>query len=182
MARPGLRQPAAAPVKLVVWEQLVSIGAAKPAAAAFTKLYPHITIDWVPIAIASTATKLLAALTAGSGAPDVAFIQYTDMGKFTSTGGTGLENLKSRMTTAPYALDQWWTPALDIATTSSGEIIGLPADYGAEGTFYRRDTFKAAGLPTAPADVTAGDQDLGRLHGSRHEAQDKVGQVYDQQR
>ncbi len=87
VARPGLRQPAAAPVKLVVWEQLVSIGAAKPAAAAFTKLYPHITIDWVPIAIASTATKLLAALTAGSGAPDVAFIQYTDMGKFTSTGG-----------------------------------------------------------------------------------------------
>ncbi len=59
------------------------------------------------------------------------------------------------MTKAPYALDQWWTPALDIATTSSGEIIGLPADYGAEGTFYRRDTFQAADLPTAPADVLA---------------------------
>jgi ABC-type glycerol-3-phosphate transport system substrate-binding protein len=149
------RESTAEPVTLVVWEQLVSIGAMKPPTKLFTKMYPHITIKWVPVQIHETATKLLAALAAHSGAPDLAFIEYDDMGKFTGNGGAGLENLRPKMTRAPYALDQWWKPALDIATTPSGEIVGLPADYGAEGTFYRRDTFKGGGLPTSPGDVLA---------------------------
>lgn len=143
----------AKPVKLVLWEHLYAVAAAKPAIAAFNRIYPHITIEPVIMNDTEIPTKLLAVLAAGSGAPDIAYITYSALGMFTANGGVGLENLRPRMTRAPYALDQWWKPAIDIATTPSGKIIGLSSDYGAEGTFYRYDTFKAAGLPTSPNDV-----------------------------
>src|SRR5579875_3142627 len=141
-------------VHLTVWEQEPSIPPVKPVAAAFTKKHPNISVSFTPIQETATATKLLAALSAHSGLPDLAFISYTEMGKFTSIGGAGLLDWKPIMSKPPYSLSQWWKPALDIATTSDGKIVGLPADYGSTGTYYRKDALAAAKLPTDPDGVS----------------------------
>jgi ABC-type glycerol-3-phosphate transport system substrate-binding protein len=138
---------------LVVWEQEVSIGAAKPAAAAFVDTHPKTKVKWVPTPMEQTATKLLAAISARSGAPDLAFIDYVNMARFTALDGAGLVDLRPYMTTGGYQLNEWFEWNLDLVTTESGKIVGLPTDLGVMATFYRRDIFEAAGLPTDPDSV-----------------------------
>jgi ABC-type glycerol-3-phosphate transport system substrate-binding protein len=144
---------AATAVTLEIWEQQVSINAAKPAVDAFLARYPAIKVKWVPTPIDQTPTKLLAAIAAGSGAPDIAFIQYTDMAKFTTRDGAGLRDLRPYMATAGQKLSDWIKWPMDLVTTKSGKVLGIPVDIGAAGTFYRRDVFAAAKLPSQPAEV-----------------------------
>lgn len=141
------------PVTLEVWEQQVSINVVKLAVTAFLAKYPAIKVKWIPTPGADTATKLLAAISAGSGAPDIAFISYSDMAKFTSRDGAGLRDLRPYMATTGQKLSDWIKWPMDLVTSKSGKILGIPADIGAAGTFYRRDVFAAAKLPTQPAEV-----------------------------
>ena len=82
-AEQGAGAPATEAVTIDIWEQQVSIDAASGAAKAFAEKFPNITLNWVPTPIADTSTKLVAAIAAGNGAPDLAFVQYTDMINFT---------------------------------------------------------------------------------------------------
>lgn len=152
-AAASMAPKATAPVSLEIWEQDVSINAAKGAINAFRAKYPFIKTKWVPTPGPQTATKLLATISAGSGAPDVAFVAYTDMSKFTTRDGIGLVDLRGFMSRDGFKLDQWPKWALKLVTTTSGKILGLSTDLGAAGTFYRRDVFEAASLPSQPAQV-----------------------------
>jgi ABC-type glycerol-3-phosphate transport system substrate-binding protein len=141
---------AAEPVTLEVWEQEVSIKAALPPTDLFLKQNPEYKINWVPKPLVDTANGLLAAIAAGSGAPDLAFVQYTDMMKFTLRGGEGITDLTPLM--GPRK--QEWVPwCLNLVTTKDGKIIGLPTDIGAAATFYRRDTYDKLGKPSDPDSV-----------------------------
>lgn len=149
-AEQGAGAPATEAVTIDIWEQQVSIDAASGAAKAFAAKYPDITLNWVPTPIAETATKLVAAIAAGNGAPDLAFVQYNDMINFTLRGGTGITDLADLMSSRR---GEWVKWCLDLVTTSDGKILGLPTDIGAAATFYRRSVFDTAGLPSDPDSV-----------------------------
>lgn len=139
--------------QIEIWEQQASITAASGAAKAFETAHPDIKLNWVPTPIPETATKLLTTIAAGSGAPDLAFIQYTDMVKFTVRNGVGLVDLSTYMNQQKYNLSDWPQWVLQLVTTKDKKILGLSADIGVEATFYRRDVFDAAKLPSDPASV-----------------------------
>ncbi len=142
-----------APAQLEIWEQEPSIKAAEEAAKAFAAKYPNIQTRWIPTPLDQTPTKLLAAIAAGSGAPDVAFIQYNDMIKFTTRDGAGMVDLRDYMKRDNRNPDDWVKWALALVTTKTGKILGLTADIGVGATFYRRDVFEAAKLPSEPEKV-----------------------------
>ena len=150
-AEEGAGAPATEAVTIDIWEQQVSIDAASGAAKAFAAKYPDIQLNWVPTPLADTSTKLIAAIAAGSGAPDLAFVQYNDMINFTLRGGTGITDLADLMSSRR---GEWVKWCLDLVTTSDGKILGLPTDIGAAATFYRRSVFDTAGLPSDPDSVT----------------------------
>jgi ABC-type glycerol-3-phosphate transport system substrate-binding protein len=146
--------PAAAgsgPVTLSIWEQQQSIDTAKGAAKAFSAKNPDVKLNWVPTPMGEVATKLLAAIAAGSGAPDLVFDQYNDMVNFAARGGKGISDLSPLMSVHNGEWPKW---VLDLVTTSDGHILGIPTDIGPTAVFYRRSVFKAAGLSDAPEDVT----------------------------
>ncbi|HEV8633951.1 MAG TPA: extracellular solute-binding protein [Chloroflexota bacterium] len=148
-------QPAtkAGAVELEVWIQQTSLNAAEEAFKAFMAKTPSIQLKPVPVPLAETPTKLLAAIAAGSGAPDVAFIQYNDMVKFTVRDGAGMVDLRDNMKSDNRKLDEWVKFSMDLVTTKAGKVLGIPADLGAGGTFYRRDIFEEAKLPSEPGKV-----------------------------
>jgi ABC-type glycerol-3-phosphate transport system substrate-binding protein len=149
---PGEQAPAgAAPdaeaVALDAWVQETSIFGMQPATDAFLEQHADIQLNLVPTPLRDTATKLLAAIAAGSGAPDLAFVEYGDMIQFTVRGGTGLTDLAPLMEARK---DEWVPWSLELVTTGDGKIVGFPVDLGAMALFYRRDTFDAIGLASEP--------------------------------
>jgi ABC-type glycerol-3-phosphate transport system substrate-binding protein len=133
-----------------IWIQQTSITVMKPSSDKFSEKNPDIKVNMVPTPIDETANKVLAAIAAGAGAPDAAFIQYTDMIKFTLRGGKGLRDLTPIMGTHR---DDWVKWCLDIVTTKDNHLLGLPEDLGIYNTFYRRDVFDAAGMKSDPDSV-----------------------------
>lgn len=95
--------------------------------------------------------KLFTALSAGSGAPDLAMIEvgfiekYRDaQDRFHNLYDLGAADIKSQY------LDWKWS----IGESSDGKFLfGLPTDIGPTVMFYRTDVFQAAGLPTDPEEV-----------------------------
>src|SRR5206468_4399082 len=114
---------------------------------------PGAKLKAVPVPLAETPTKLLASIAAGAGAPDIAFIQYGDMVKFTTRDGAGMVDLRDFMKSDNRKLDEWVKFAMDLVTTASGKVLGIPADLGAGATFYRRDVFEEAKLASDPDKV-----------------------------
>jgi len=96
-----------------------------------------------------TATALTAAL-AGGVVPDLVMIQGDDLPKFVENPSNfvDLRTLGGNDLASKYL---GW--AAGAATGTNGSIIGVPTDVGGLGLAYRADLFKAAGLPTDPAEV-----------------------------
>lgn len=141
----------AEPVTLDVWVQEASANAMAEGIKAFEAKNPTIKINIIPTPIPETTTKLLAAIAAGSGAPDLAFIDYGNMVNFTSRGGQGLTDLSTLMAIDGQKSD-WVGWSLDLAT-AEGKVFGLPVDLGVAAIFYRRDAFDAIGLPSDETSV-----------------------------
>jgi multiple sugar transport system substrate-binding protein len=121
--------------------------------AGFNKKYPNIKVKVELMSNEDAHNKLLAALAAGDGAPDVAGIEINQIANFGTKGG--LVNLLE----APYNAGSYqkdmvpykWTQA----TTPDGRLIAFPWDIGPATLFYRRDVFEKAGLPSDPDQVAA---------------------------
>ena len=89
-----------------------------------------------------TAQKLSAALTAGTGAPDLSGAQYTDMPAFIATGG--LAELSQ------FDLDQdSYLPFTWTLVGSGDQVYGIPEDIGPAAMVYREDVLKQYGLEPA---------------------------------
>lgn len=110
--------------------------------AAFEKKYPKVDVVLENVGTGNDHyTKLQNAIKAGSGAPDVAQIEYYAVPQFAAAGaledlsGYGVDELKDDYTTGTW--DQ---------VSFDGGVYALPQDSGPMALFYRADVFDRLGL------------------------------------
>jgi multiple sugar transport system substrate-binding protein len=118
----------------------------------FNKKYPNIHVKMEFQKSADHHNKLLSALAAGAGAPDVSMVEAGYIGKFRDK--KGFVNLLDQPYNAGGLANDFVDYKWNMAKAQNGkQLIGIPWDIGPLSLFYRRDIFKAAGLPDDPAEV-----------------------------
>lgn len=132
----------------------------EPIAEAFEKEYPAITVDVVN---AGTGTdqyvKLQNAIAAGSGAPDVAQMEYQAIPQFALTNGlydlseVGYSDLEDL-----YSAGAWGNVAVN------GGIYGLPLGTGPMALFYNKAVFDKFGITEPPATWAEYAEDAKTIH------------------
>ena len=131
----------------------------KDIVAAFEAKYPKVTINLVNAGTSTDEyTKLENAIKAGSGAPDLAQIEYYALPQFALQGALadlssdGLTSTQSQFSTAVW-------DSVDIG----GKLVGLPQDTGPMALFYNKTVFAKYHLavPTTWAQYAA---DAKKLH------------------
>jgi len=138
--------------KLTVWcwkaaweDSIVKSGALDT----FLTANPGVTIDYVVTTPQDMYQKLPIAITAGTGAPDIACVESSHLAQLVDLGG--LTDLTAQV--EPY-LDKMnafkWADA-----AKDGKYYAMPWDSGPVVMYYRRDVFEAAGLPSDPDSVSA---------------------------
>ena len=114
----------------------------------FKAEYPDINVEFAEYAPADLYQQLQLAITSGVGAPDVAFLESSNLAQFVNFGG--LADLTERV--QPYLSDinsfKWTQAELD------GNYYAMPWDSGPVVMYYRRDVFEKAGLSSDPDDVS----------------------------
>jgi lactose/L-arabinose transport system substrate-binding protein len=114
----------------------------------FNAEYPDVQVEWVTYDPKDVYQKLPLALSAGTGAPDVAYVEDSHLANFVALGG--LADLTSRVQPYVNKMNAYkW-----IAGQKDGKYYSMPLDSGPVVMYYRRDIFKAAGLPDDPDKVT----------------------------
>ncbi|MFD4370602.1 ABC transporter substrate-binding protein [Streptomyces sp. NPDC058486] len=125
--------------KVTVWAWEPTL---KKVAEDFEKKYPKVDIELVNAGTGDKQyTALQNAMAAGSGAPDVAQVEYYALGQF-SIGKT-VEDL------APYGAQKYgtaFTPGPWNAVTKDKEIYALPMDSGPMAFFYNKKVFDKHGI------------------------------------
>jgi multiple sugar transport system substrate-binding protein len=148
----ALQQPAT----LTLWAWAPQ---SKDIVTAFEKKYPKVKVNLVNAGTATTEyTKLQNAIKAGSGAPDIAQIEYYALpqfalsGSLANLGNLGLDSLKSQ-----------FSPAVWDSVDLGGQLVGLPQDTGPMALFYNKTVFDKYHLavPSTWAQYAA---DAKRLH------------------
>jgi lactose/L-arabinose transport system substrate-binding protein len=136
--------------KLLVWVQKINMEAwQNTVLPKFQEMYPNLEIEFVNNPPQDVADQVGLAIQGGTGGPDL-FVTGTEYGtKLVDLGG--LMDLTDFA--APY-MDQL-NPTMLAACTKDGKVYCVPWDIGPMGTFYRRDVFEAAGLPSDPESVSA---------------------------
>lgn len=96
---------------------------------------------------------LFTALSAGSGAPDIAMLEVDQFDRF-KVAQDRFENLYDLG--AADVQDQYLEWKWNAGENNEGDFLfGLPTDIGPKGLYYRTDVFEAAGLPTDPTEVAS---------------------------
>ncbi|PPG56837.1 ABC transporter substrate-binding protein [Rathayibacter sp. AY2B7] len=128
------------PTELTFWSWVPNID---QQIALFEKKYPAITVNAINAGTTSAEyTKLRSALAAGSGAPDVAQIEYPFLPTFAQTGDFldlrpyGAEALESDF------VDAAWSQV----TGANGEVWAYPQDTAPVAMMYRADLFEKYGI------------------------------------
>jgi multiple sugar transport system substrate-binding protein len=128
------------PTTLTVWAWAPQ---SKAIVTAFEKQYPKVKVNLVNAGTSTTEyTKLQNAIKAGSGAPDIAQVEYYALPQFALEGSLanlntlGLGGLKSDFSTAVW-------DSVDI----NGDVVGLPQDTGPMALFYNKTIFDKYNIP-----------------------------------
>jgi multiple sugar transport system substrate-binding protein len=115
---------------------------AKAQVAAFEKQYPKVDVKLVNAGTgADQYTKLQNTIKAGSGAPDVAQVEYYAIPQFSLSeslldlSSYGFDGLKSK-----FAASTW------NSVTNGDKVYGLPQDSGPMALFYNKKVFDAHGI------------------------------------
>ena len=144
------------PATLTLWAWAPQ---SKDIVTAFEKKYPKVKVNLVNAGTATTEyTKLQNAIKAGSGAPDIAQVEYYALpqfalsGSLANLGNLGLDSLKSQ-----------FSPAVWDSVNLSGELVGLPQDTGPMALFYNKTVFDKYRL-TVPATWAQYVADAKKLH------------------
>ena len=133
--------------------------------AAFEKKYPKVKVNLVNAGTATTEyTKLQNAIKAGSGAPDVAQIEYYALPQFALAGSLanldnfGLGGIKNQFSAAVWD-----------SVSVNGALVGLPQDTGPMALFYNKTVFDKYHLqvPATWAEYVA---DAKKLHAANPKA------------
>jgi multiple sugar transport system substrate-binding protein len=110
--------------------------------AAFEKAYPKVHVKLVNAGTNTTEyTKLQNAIKAGSGAPDVAQVEYYAIPQFALSDSLvdlkqyGFDSLKSDYTPGPWG-----------SVNVGGKLVGLPQDSGPMAMFYNKTVFDKYGI------------------------------------
>lgn len=114
----------------------------------FKAEYPDVEVEMVYYAPADVYTNLPLALTAGESDPDVCLVENSHVAEFVHMGG--LLDLTDRL--KPYLDDLVDYKLVDCE--KDGSYYCFPWDGGPVVLYYRRDIFEAAGLPSAPDEVS----------------------------
>ncbi|MGD0705806.1 MAG: extracellular solute-binding protein [Trebonia sp.] len=158
-AGPGAAAVAAAlrqPATLTVWAwapQTADI------VKAFEKQYPKVTVNLVNAGTGSAEyTKLENAIKAGSGAPDVAQIEYYALPQFALQGA-----LADLSTDGLASAQSQFSGAVWDSVNIGGKLVGLPQDTGPMALFYNKTVFDKYHL-TVPATWAQYAADAAKLH------------------
>lgn len=127
-------------VRIKVWAWYPEF---KPVVDAFNKSHKDIQIDWTNVGTGPDQyAKLKTAFKAGTGAPDVAMVEFQEiptfliLDKLVDMGKYGANDDKDM-----YA--EWaWTQATD-----GDKVFAIPVDGGPMALMYRKDLFAAAKIP-----------------------------------
>ncbi|WP_167746957.1 ABC transporter substrate-binding protein [Cohnella luojiensis] len=119
---------------------------------AFQAKYPNVKINVISMDIKEMHEKALTAIAAGTGGPDILFVEGGYFKQFTSN--EGLEDLLQE----PYDAGQFqgdfteanWSRWMSI---DGKRLIGMPWDMPPAVTFYRADILEENGFPTDPAEL-----------------------------
>jgi len=144
------------PTTLTLWAWAPQ---SKDIVAAFEAKYPKVKVDLVNAGTSTVEyTKLQNAVKAGSGAPDIAQIEYYALPQFALSGSLanlsdlGLGSLKSQ-----------FSPAVWDSVDINGDLVGLPQDTGPMALFYNQTVFTKYHL-TVPATWAQYAADAAKLH------------------
>ncbi|MFG2675027.1 ABC transporter substrate-binding protein [Streptomyces sp. NPDC048445] len=125
--------------KVTVWAWEPTL---KKVAADFEKKYPEVDVELVNAGTGDKQyTALQNAMAAGSGAPDVAQVEYYALGQFAIA--------KSVEDLAPYGAkkyDKTFTPGPWNAVTQDQAVYALPMDSGPMAFFYNKKVFDRHGV------------------------------------
>ena len=150
------------PTTLTVWAWAPQN---KDIVTAFEKKYPKVKVNLVNAGTATTEyTKLQNAIKAGSGAPDIAQIEYYALPQFAlesalaNLSGDGLASLQSQFGSAVWG-----------SVNVNGELVGLPQDTGPMALFYNKTVFDKYKLPV-PATWAQYVADAKKLHAANPKA------------
>jgi multiple sugar transport system substrate-binding protein len=131
------------PTTLQYWSWDLS---AKPSVDAFMKLHPAIKIVLNNVGVGPAQySKLRNALAAGSGVPDVAFMEGATIPSFVLTN-----SLLNLSTLGADRLQRLFVPTAWHAAVLDNQVYGLPVGVNATGNFYRQDLFDQAGIAKPP--------------------------------
>ncbi|GAB3897124.1 sugar ABC transporter substrate-binding protein [Kibdelosporangium lantanae] len=115
---------------------------AKDQVAAFEKEFPKVKVNYVNAGTGNDHyTKLQNAIKAGSGAPDVAQVEYQALPQFALTNS--LVNLDQY---GFGAFEKEYTPSTWSSVKVNNGLYGLPQDSGPMALFYNKQVFDANGI------------------------------------
>lgn len=119
---------------------------------AFQARYPKVKINVVSMEFAEMHEKALTAIAAGTGGPDVLFLEGGQFKNFTAI--EGLEDLLQQ----PYDAGQFRNDFTDAnwnrwMSIDGKRLIGMPWDMPPAVSFYRTDILEENGFPTDPAEL-----------------------------
>ncbi|WP_186577101.1 ABC transporter substrate-binding protein [Aquibacillus kalidii] len=119
----------------------------------YEKENPNVKIKFKTSENAEHHDALFTALSAGSGAPDIAMLEIDQLDRFKAAQDrfANLYDLGAEEIQGDYLEWKW-----NGGENAEGDFLfGLPTDIGPKALYYRTDVFEAAGLPTEPAEVEA---------------------------
>ncbi|WP_447002535.1 ABC transporter substrate-binding protein [Saccharothrix isguenensis] len=115
---------------------------AKAQVEAFQREFPNVKVDYVNAGTGNDHyTKLQNAIKAGSGAPDVAQVEYQALPQFALTG--------SLVDLGQYGFNDFekdYTPSTWNSVKVGGGLYGLPQDSGPMALFYNKELFDQHGI------------------------------------
>ncbi|WP_404802199.1 ABC transporter substrate-binding protein [Bacillus infantis] len=117
----------------------------------YTEENPNVKIKVKSSETADHHDALFTALSAGSGAPDIAMLEIDQFDRF-KVAQDRFENLYDLG--AKDVQDQYLDWKWKGGENADGDFLfGMPTDIGPKALYYRVDLFEEAGLPTEPAEV-----------------------------
>lgn len=116
----------------------------------FNEKYPNVNVEIETVGFGDVHTRLLTALSAGTGAPDISGVEDRRVLKFGATGT--LENLSEQF--EPYK-DSIMQFKADFNTDAEGNLWGIPWDASPTGVFYHTGVFDTYGI--SPSDIETWD-------------------------
>lgn len=144
---PGPVEQPAEPTTVTFFSWLGNTPEWKKLAAEFHEKYPNITIEFENVP-AEQASQVLSTRIAGNNAPDVAYVNASDVADYASRGAA--VDLVNYIERSDVVTPDDYVEAFRLFVTYDDKMWGLPMGGETTGLFYRTDRFEEAGIEGPP--------------------------------